>query len=129
MGVARTHARMLQCTGVDNIIVAVNQMDRVQYSEDRFEEIKAEMIKILTKMGFKEKRIAVVPISGYQGENLLKPSEKMPWYKGFDIKPRKVPLHGVTLYDALNLQPAPKRNIKKPFKMSVSRVAKLQGVT
>jgi len=128
MGVARTHARMLQCTGVDNIIVAVNQMDRVQYSEDRFEEIKAEMIKILTKMGFKEKRIAVVPISGYQGENLLKPSEKMPWYKGFDIKPRKVPLHGVTLYDALNLQPAPKRNIKKPFKMSVSRVAKLQGV-
>jgi len=127
-GIARTHARMLNCMGVENIIVAVNKMDAIDYSEERFEEIKAEMTKILTKMGFKEKRIAVLPISGFTGENLLKPSPKMEWFKGFEIKPRKEQVQGVTFYDALNVQALPKRNIKKPFKMTVSRVAKLVGV-
>ena len=54
----------------------------VNYSEERYLEIQNELTTSLKKIGYKEENITFVPISGFEGENLLERSNKMEWYKG-----------------------------------------------
>merc|ERR1712026_612389 len=97
--------------------------------EDRFKEINKEVKKMLTKIGFKTKKIPFVPKSGFQGDNLIEESTNMDWYKGFKVKPKKKEVEGKTLLDALNnVVHVPKRPTKKPLRMPVSGVYKIKGV-
>merc|ERR1712038_2163601 len=83
----------------------------------------------LTKIGFKTKKIPFVPMSGFQGDNLIEESTNMDWYKGFKVKPKKKEISGKTLLDALNdVVHVPKRPNKKPLRMPVSGVYKIKGV-
>merc|ERR1712093_59939 len=68
-GQTRQHAHLLHLLGVDQIIVGINKMDdkSVNYSKDRFMEIKEEISKMLMKTGFKMKRIPFIPMSGFKG--------------------------------------------------------------
>jgi len=131
-GQTRQHARLLHLLGVEQVIVGVNKMDSTKpkpYSEDRFKEINKEVKKMLTKIGFKTKKIPFVPMSGFKGDNLIEASKNMDWYKGFKVKPKKKEVEGVTLLDALNdVVFQPKRPKKKPFRMPVSGVYKIKGV-
>merc|ERR1711973_5961 len=73
--------------------------------------------------------IPFVPMSGFQGDNLIEESTNMNWYKGFKVKPKKKEVEGKTLLDALNdVARPPKRDTKKPFRMPVSGVYKIKGV-
>merc|ERR1711963_655609 len=73
-GQTRQHALLLKLLGIKQLIVCVNKMDEKQagYSEERFNEIKTEITS----------QIPVIHISGWKGDNLLKPTENMPWWKG-----------------------------------------------
>merc|ERR1711994_526540 len=118
--------------GVEQVIVGVNKMDSTKpsaYSEDRYKEIEREVKKMLTKIGFKTKKIPFVPMSGFQGDNLIEESTNMPWYKGFKVKPKKKEVTGKTLLHALNdVVHCPKRPSKLPLRMPVSGVYKIKGV-
>jgi elongation factor 1-alpha len=130
-GQTRQHARLLHLLGVEQVIVGVNKMDdkSVNYSKDRFIEIKEEVSKMLSKIGFKVKKIPFIPMSGFKGDNLTKPSENMKWYKGFEVKIKKDNIKGHTLLSALNdVVQCPKRPVNKPFRMPVSGVYKIKGV-
>merc|ERR1711972_240013 len=130
-GQTRQHARLLHLLGVEQVICGINKMDdkSVGYSQDRFKEIKSEVSKMLTKIGFKTKKIPFVPMSGWQGDNLVEKTENMDWYKGFKVKPKKKEIEGFTLLDALNnVVHVPKRPTKKPLRMPVSGVYKIKGV-
>jgi elongation factor 1-alpha len=131
-GQTRQHARLLHLLGVEQVIVGVNKMDSTKpnpFSEDRYKEIEREVKKMLTKIGFKTKKIPFVPMSGFNGDNLIEESTNMPWYKGFKVKPKKKEVEGVTLLDALNnVVHCPKRPSKKPMRMPVSGVYKIKGV-
>jgi len=84
---------------------------------------------MLTKIGFKVKKIPFVPMSGFKGDNLIAKSENMGWYKGFSVKVKKKKVAGHTLLDALNdVVTCPKRPKKKPFRMPVSGIYKIKGV-
>lgn len=75
----KRHAYILKLLGIDNLIVAVNKMDKVNYDRERFLEIKNELDKYLSSIGL----IATyVPISAYHGDNVVKKSGNMSWYKG-----------------------------------------------
>merc|ERR1712048_1426125 len=77
----------------------------------------------------KTKKIPFVPMSGFQGDNLIEESTNMPWYKGFKVKPKKKEIEGRTLLHALNdVVHCPKRPKKKPMRMPVSGVYKIKGV-
>ena len=54
--------------GIEKLIVGVNKMDSCGWSEQRFNEIKEEMTKMITLAGFKPKQVAFVPYSGFHGE-------------------------------------------------------------
>merc|ERR1712242_91047 len=90
--------------------------------------------KMLTKIGYKTKKIPFIPMSGFLGVNLTDKGnsvrdEKMPWYKGWKVSLKKEKIEGKTLYDALQLvAKPPKRDTKKPFRMPVSGVYKIKGV-
>lgn len=50
-----------------------------KYFQSRFEEIKKEVSNYIKKVGYQPASVAFVPISGWQGDNMLEPSDKMPW--------------------------------------------------
>jgi len=130
-GQTRQHARLLHLLGVDQIIVGINKMDdkSVGYKEERYTEIEREVNKMLTKIGFKTKKIPFIPLSGWVGDNLLKKSDNMKWWKGFSVKVKKEKVKGDTLLDALNnVATVPKRPTKEAFRMPVSGVYKIKGV-
>eukprot|EP00483_Globobulimina_turgida_P004455 UN04464 len=84
---------------------------------------------MLSKIGYKIKRIPFIPMSGFKGDNLSKVSENMKWWKGFKVKIKKKEITGVTLIDALDrVIKQPKRAKNKPFRMPVSGIYKIDGV-
>jgi elongation factor 1-alpha len=130
-GQTRQHARLCHLLGIEQLIVGINKMDdpSVNWAEDRYKEIQTEVDKMLTKIGYKTKKIPFIPMSGFLGENLTKKSDKMPWYKGFEVKSKKGTAQGFTLIDALDkVVTPPKRTEDKPFRMPVSGVYKIKGV-
>eukprot|EP00178_Gracilaria_changii_P018578 TRINITY_DN5319_c1_g2_i1.p1 TRINITY_DN5319_c1_g2~~TRINITY_DN5319_c1_g2_i1.p1 ORF type:complete len:464 (+),score=87.53 TRINITY_DN5319_c1_g2_i1:188-1393(+) len=134
-GQTRQHALLLKLLGIKQLIVCINKMDEKQagYKEERFNEIKTEMERMLKQVGWTkqevEKEIPVIPISGWKGDNLLKKSENMPWYKGCDIVVGKEKVHVHTLHDALNDMVAiPERPLSAPFRLPVSHNLKIKGV-
>lgn len=130
-GQTRQHARLCHLLGIEQLIVGINKMDdnSVNWSEDRYKEIQTEVDKMLTKIGYKTKKIPFIPMAGFLGDNLTKKSDKMPWYKGFEVKTKKATATGFTLIDALDkVITPPKRTEDKPFRMPVSGVYKIKGV-
>jgi len=130
-GQTRQHARLLHLLGVEQVLVGINKMDdkSVNYSKERYDEIKSEVGKMLTKIGFKIKKIPFIPMSGWKGDNLTKKSENMDWFKGWNAKVKKEKVQGFTLLEALDtVVKCPKRPTKKPCRMPVSGVYKIKGV-
>ena len=129
-GQTRQHAKLLSLLGIEQLIVGINKMDSVDWSQSRFEEIKSEMLKMVQTSGFKPKKVAFIPYSGFKGENLVTPTDKMPWYKGWEanISPKEK-VSGVTLYDALEkLVRPPVRNTEGPVRVPINGVYKIKGV-
>ena len=132
-GQTRQHARLLNLIGVEQLIVGVNKMDAksVDYSEERFIEIRDEVKRMLSKVGYKSKinEIPIIPMSGFQGENLIRQSDKMPWYKGFKVEKGGNTIEGHTLVDAFTkVNKVPKRRPDAPLRMPVSGILKIKGV-
>ena len=101
-GQTRQHARLINLLGVKQLIVGINKMDcdTAGYKESRYEEIRNEMKNMLIKVGWKkdyvEKCVPVLPISGWMGDNLIKKTENMGWWKGMDVDRLRVQGHQVS---------------------------------
>ncbi|MDG6777357.1 sulfate adenylyltransferase subunit CysN [Thiomicrorhabdus sp. zzn3] len=76
----RRHSFITKLLGLKHIVVAINKMDLVEYSEDRFNEIKAEYTEFAK--GLEIENPIFVPISALKGDNVVNPSESMDWYQG-----------------------------------------------
>ena len=88
------------------------------------------MSKMIQQAGFKPKRVPFIPFSGFQGENLVNKSDKMPWYKGWKANISKDEVvEGFTLYDALEkLARPPKRSPEKAVRIPINGIYKIKGV-
>jgi len=117
-GQTREHALLAYTLGVKQLIVACNKMDdkTVKYDEGRYKEIKTEVAAYLKKIGYKPMKIPFVPISGWEGDNMLEKSSNMPWYKG------------PTLLEALDNVNPPKRPTEKPLRLPLQDVYKIGGI-
>eukprot|EP01094_Clydonella_sp_ATCC50884_P020854 TRINITY_DN442_c2_g1_i1.p1 TRINITY_DN442_c2_g1~~TRINITY_DN442_c2_g1_i1.p1 ORF type:complete len:447 (+),score=136.61 TRINITY_DN442_c2_g1_i1:41-1381(+) len=117
-GQTREHALLAYTLGVKQLIVAVNKMDdkSVNYSKDRFEEIKKEVSGFIKKIGYNPAKVPFVPISGWVGDNMLEKSTNMPWHTGG------------TLLEALDNVTPPKRPIDKPLRLPLQDVYKIGGI-
>merc|ERR1711937_71524 len=138
-GQTRQHSRLINLLGVKQLIIGVNKMDcdTAGYKKDRYDEISAEMINMLQKVGWKKdfvlKSTPVLPISGWVGDNLLKKSTNMAWWSGCDIeveaKSGVEKLHIDCLYDCLNnMARPPVRPADSAMRLPVSGIYKIKGV-
>jgi len=76
----RRHSFIVSLLGIKHTLVAVNKMDLVDFSEERFEQIKKDYLEFASGLGLKD--IHFAPISALKGDNVVNPSEHMPWYTG-----------------------------------------------
>jgi elongation factor 1-alpha len=117
-GQTREHAFLLKTLGVNQLIVAVNKMDdpSVNWSQARFNEVKSGIERLLRLVGYDVSKIPIIPVSAWTGDNLVKPSDKMPWYKG------------LTLFKALDIFEVPPKPIDKPLRLPIQDVYSISGV-
>jgi elongation factor 1-alpha len=117
-GQTREHAFLAFTLGVRQVVVAVNKMDdiTVNWNKERYEEIKNEVTRMLKMVGFKVDKVNFIPTSGWTGDNLLKKSDKMPWYTG------------PTLMEALDLLEVPPKPTAKPLRIPVQDVYSITGI-
>ena len=117
-GQTREHAFLAYTLGVSQMVVAINKMDdaSVDWKQERYDEIKNEISRMLKMSGFNPEKIRFVPTSGWTGDNLAKKSEKMPWYKG------------PTLFEALDEMTVPPKPIKKPLRLPIQDIYTITGI-
>jgi elongation factor 1-alpha len=115
-GQAREHAFLSRTLGVSQIVVALNKMDDSGYSEARYNEVKEIVEKMLKLVGYNLSKISFIPVSGWKGDNLIKKSENMPWYKG------------PTLGESLDLFEPPEKPLGKPLRIPIQDVYSITGV-
>jgi len=128
-GQTREHALLAYTLGVKQMIIGVNKMDNTEppYSKDRFEEIKKEVTTYIKKIGYNPVTVPFVPISGFQGDNMIEKSDKMSWFAGWKVEKPKAAT-GFTLLEALdNIQP-PTRPSDKALRLPLQDVYKIGGI-
>ncbi|XP_043807050.1 uncharacterized protein LOC110601548 [Manihot esculenta] len=117
-GQTREHALLAFTLGVKQMICCCNKMDATtpKYSKARYDEIVKEVSSYLKKVGYNPDKIPFVPISGFEGDNMIERSTNLDWYKG------------PTLLEALDQIQEPKRPSDKPLRLPLQDVYKIGGI-
>jgi bifunctional enzyme CysN/CysC len=76
----RRHSYLVSLLGLRHIVLAVNKMDLVEHSQERFREIEREYLAFADEIGLTG--ITCIPMSALEGDNITSPSASMPWYDG-----------------------------------------------
>ncbi|XP_008806647.1 HBS1-like protein isoform X3 [Phoenix dactylifera] len=119
VGQTREHAQLIRSFGVEQIIVAVNKMDMVGYSKERFNFIKLQLSSFLRSRGFKDSSVTWIPISAMENQNLVEAASDVRfsgWYQG------------LCLLDAIDSLQPPLRDFSKPLILPICDVIKSQSM-
>ena len=81
----RRHARICKLMGIEHFVFAINKMDLVGYDEDRFNEIKSEVLALQAELELHQ--VELIPVSATEGDNITTLSTNMPWYVGPALLP------------------------------------------
>jgi len=76
----RRHAAICNLVGIKKVVLAVNKMDQIDWSEDRFRSIEAEFLAMASGFGFAQ--VAAIPVAALTGDNVVRRSAEMSWYRG-----------------------------------------------
>lgn len=110
------HLWLLRTMGVKNLAVAINKMDAVNYDEAKFNSVKGDVSNLLKQVGINPDTTPFVACSGLQGDNIVKKSDKLPWYKG------------PTIREQIDLFEAPESPTTLPMRMPVQDVYDITGI-
>lgn len=83
-----------------DVVVAINKMDLVDYSQSVFESIKAEFQQLIDKREYQEQTVSFIPVSALKGDNVVNPSENMPWYTGETVLEHMENLNHTHIYNS-----------------------------
>jgi len=112
----KEHAFLARTLGINQLIIAINKMDLVNYSEEKYNALKEDVSNLIKTVAYKPDDIDFIPISAFEGDNITKPSENTPWYKG------------PALVDSLNKLSAPEKPTNLPLRVPVQDVYSITGV-
>jgi bifunctional enzyme CysN/CysC len=111
----RRHAYLLQLLGIRHVVGLVNKMDLVDYSQERFEAIRKDLLDYLVSLGLEHSNIVILPMSAREGDNIVVPSPKIEWYQG------------PTLQAALDALPLPIAAADLPLRFPIQDVYKFDS--
>jgi elongation factor 1-alpha len=113
----KEHLYLSKVLGINQMIVAINKMDEVNYEHAKFTQVKDQVSKLLLSIGYKPDQIPFVPLSAYLGDNVVKKSTNMPWYTG------------ETLLQTMDSKlKVPVKPVTKPLRLPVQDVYSITGV-
>jgi sulfate adenylyltransferase large subunit len=111
----RRHSYLINMLGINRLIVGFNKMDLVDYSRDRYQEVKDELLTFLKKMNIEP--INTIPISAKTGSNVYNKTSEMNWYRG------------PTLLKALDSIEAISDRADKPLRLPIQDTYQIDGET
>ncbi|KAL2483248.1 Translation elongation factor EF1A/initiation factor IF2gamma family protein [Forsythia ovata] len=117
-GQTREHAQLIRSFGVDQLIVVVNKMDVVEYSQERFDMVKKKLGTFLRSCGYKDSSVSWIPVSAMENQNLVATSDDKRLLSWF---------HGRCLLDAIDSLQLPARDYSKPLLMPICDIIKSQS--
>jgi bifunctional enzyme CysN/CysC len=109
----RRHAAICDLVGIKKVVVAINKMDQIDWSEARYRAIDADFRSAAASFGFAE--ITTIPVAALTGDNVVRRSTAMPWYRG------------PTLLDHLESVDPKAETADQPFRMPVQLVLRAGG--
>jgi elongation factor 1-alpha len=112
----KEHVFLSKTLGINQLIVAINKMDLVDFSEDKFNELTQDVSALIKTVGFNPDDVAFIPLSAFDGDNIKERSENTPWYKG------------VTLFEAFDNLTAPEKPVDLPLRIPIQDVYSITGV-
>ena len=113
----REHIFLIRTLGVNQLAVAINKMDTVNYSEEDYKAMKDMLSNQLLKMlGYNPDNIHFVPVASYHGDNVVNKSDNMPWYKG------------PTLVEVIDTFQPPEKPVDLPLRLPIQDVYTITGV-
>jgi sulfate adenylyltransferase large subunit len=77
---SKRHTYIASLLGIPHVVAAVNKMDLVEYSEKTFAAIREEFFELAERLGLAS--VSAIPVSALEGDNVVTPSNTMPWYEG-----------------------------------------------
>ena len=112
----KEHMFLSMTLGIKQIIIGINKMDMEDYSEDRFNEVKDDVSVLLKSIGRDPSTVTFIPLSAFEGDNIVEASSNTPWYKG------------PTLIEALDALSAPEKPTDLPLRIPIQDVYSITGV-
>ncbi|QIB75257.1 translation elongation factor EF-1 subunit alpha [Halogeometricum borinquense] len=112
----REHVFLARTLGIEELIIAVNKMDIVDYSEDTYKQVKAEVQELLKQVQFNTADASFIPISAFEGDNVAESSENMGWFDG------------PTILESLNSLPEPSPPTDAPLRLPIQDVYTISGI-
>ena len=112
----KEHIFLSRTLGINQLIIAINKMDVVDYSEDKFNELKEELGALISTVGFKPSDVPFIPVSAFEGDNISEKSSNTPWYKGN------------TLVQELDALDEPDKPVDLPLRLPIQDVYSITGV-
>lgn len=111
-GQTKEHALLVRSMGVQRLIIAVNKLDTVSWSHDRFTEISQQISAFLTAAGFQSKNLSFIPCSGLHGDNIVSRGTHpaASWYTG------------PTLVEELDHSEPFTRALEKPLRLTINDI-------
>lgn len=116
MAQTKEHVWLCRTMGVEQVAVLVNQMDTVNYAQDKFNKVVEDLKQLLKTAGYKTDKITFIAASAFEGDNITKKSDKMSWY------------NGPTLLEMFDLFEMPKKPVELPLRMAIQDVYTITGV-
>jgi len=112
----KEHVFLIKVLGVNQIVVAINKMDSVNYDKAKYDATKTDVEKLLQSVGYDTGKILFIPTSAYVGDNVAKKTENLKWFTG------------PTLFEALDTFNVPSKPVDKPLRLPVQDVYTITGV-
>ncbi len=116
MAQTKEHIWLCRTMGVEQMAVLVNQMDTVNYAQDKFNKVVEDLKQLLKTAGYKTDKINFIPASAFEGHNITKKSDKLSWY------------NGPTLLEQFDLFEMPKKPVDLPLRIAIQDVYTITGV-
>ena len=112
----KEHIFLCKTLGVNQIAIVVNKMDTIKWDEAKFNDVKKQVSDLLKTVGYKPDETAFIPISAYEGDNVVKKSSNMGWYKG------------PTVVEQLDNFKQPEKPTNLPLRLPIQDVYNITGI-
>jgi elongation factor 1-alpha len=112
----KEHVFLSRTLGINQLIIAINKMDLVDYSEEKYNDLKEEISNLIKTVAYKPDDIHFIPLSAFEGDNITEKSSNTSWYKG------------PALVEALDEFSAPEKPTSLPLRVPIQDVYSITGV-